>query len=82
MYSPDANSIPVLQRRGAVSIGCHNEVWEVTGGRIQAGINPERLSHEAMAAEFINHLIAGVVLSPGAIGTLPELQMKGFTNAK
>ena len=82
LYSPDANGIPVLQRRGAVFIGCHNEVWEITGGRLQAGVNPDRLSHEAMAAEFTNHLIAGVVLSPGAIGTLPELQMKGFTYAK
>jgi hypothetical protein len=49
---------------------------------MKAGINPDRLSHEAMAAEFTNHLIVGVVLSPGAIGTLPELQMKGFTYAK
>lgn len=82
LYAADANSIPVLQRRGAVFIGCHNQVWELTGSRLQAGINPDRLSHEAMAAEFTNHLIAGVVLSPGAIGTLPELQMKGFTYAK
>ncbi len=82
LYSPDANGIPVLQRRGAAFIACHNEVWEVTGGRIRAGANPDRLSHEAMAAEFTNHLIAGVVLSPGAIGTLPELQMKGFAYAK
>ena len=82
LYSPNANSIPVLQRRGAVFIGCHNEVWEITASRLKAGINPDRLTHEAMAAEFTNHLIAGVVLSPGAIGTLPELQMRGFTYAK
>lgn len=82
LYSSAANSIPVLQRRGAVFIACHNQVWEVTAGRIQAGVNPDRLSHEAMAAELSNHLIAGVVLSPGAIGTLPELLLKGFTYAK
>ena len=82
LYSPAANSIPVLQRRGAVFIACHNQVWEITAGRIQAGVNPDRLSHEAMAAEFTNHLIAGVVLSPGVIGTLPELQLKGFSYAK
>ena len=82
LYSPEANSIPVLQRRGAVFIGCHNQVWEITAGRLKAGINPDRLTHEAMAAEFTNHLIAGVVLSPGAIGTLPELQTRGFTYAK
>ena len=82
LYSPDANSVPVLQRRGAVFIGCHNQVWEITAGRLKAGINPDRLTHEAMAAEFTNHLIAGVVLSPGAIGTLPELLTRGFTYAK
>ena len=81
-YSPAANSIPLLQRRGAVFIACHNQVWEITAGRIKAGVNPDRLSHEAMAAEFTNHLIAGVVLSPGAIGTLPELQLAGFSYAK
>ncbi len=81
-YSSEANSIPVLQRRGAVFIACHNQVWEITGARIKAGVNPDGLSHEAMAAEFTNHLIAGVVLSPGAIGTLPELLRKGFTYAK
>lgn len=26
LYSPDANSIPVLQRRGVIFIGRHNEV--------------------------------------------------------
>ena len=82
LYSLDANSIPVLQRRGAVFIGCHNQVWEITASRLKAGINPDRVTHEAMAAEFTNHLIAGVVLSPGAIGTLPELLTRGFTYAK
>ena len=81
-YSSAANGIPVLQRRGAVFLACHNQVWEIAGNRIQAGVNPDRLSHEAMAAEFSNHLIAGVVLTPGAIGTLPELLLKGFTYAK
>lgn len=82
LYSPAANSIPVLQRRGAVFIACHNQVWEITAGRIQAGVNPDRLSHEALAAEFTNHLIADVVLSPGAIGTMPELLLRGFAYAK
>lgn len=82
LYSSAANSIPVLQRRGAVFIACHNQVWEITAGRIQAGVNPDHLSHEALAAEFTNHLIADVVLSPGAIGTLPELLQRGFTYAK
>lgn len=35
-----------------------------------------------MAAELSKQLIAGVVLTPGAIGTLPELLLKGFTYAK
>jgi hypothetical protein len=81
-YSPSANSIPVLQERGAVFIACHNQVWEITASRIKAAVNPDRLSHEGMAAEFTNHLIPDVVLSPGAIGTLPELQRRGFSYAK
>ena len=81
-YSPAANAIPVLQRRGAVFVGCHNQVWEIAGRRIEAGVNPDRLSHEALAAELTNHLIPGVVLSPGAIGTLPEFQAAGFHYAK
>ena len=81
-YSSSANSIGVLQRRGAVFIACHNQVWEITASRIKAGVNPDGLSHEAMAAEFTNHLIAGVVLSPGAIGTMPELLRNGFSYAK
>ena len=82
LYSPAANAIPVLQRRGAVFVACHNQVWEIAGRRIEAGVNPDRLSHEALAAEFTNHLIPGVVLSPGAIGTLPEFQAAGFHYAK
>lgn len=82
VFSPDDNSIRALQQRGAVFIACHNQVWEVTAGRIKAGVNPDRLSHDGMAAEFTNHLIADVVLSPGAIGTLPELQRVGFAYAK
>ena len=38
VFSPDDNNIPVLQRRGAVFIACHNQVWEMSrradeGGR-------------------------------------------------
>jgi hypothetical protein len=82
VFSPDDNGIAVLQRRGAVFIACHNQVWEMTGALIKNGVNPDSLTHEAMAAELTNHLIDGVVLSPGAIGTLPELLGAGFTYAK
>jgi intracellular sulfur oxidation DsrE/DsrF family protein len=81
-FSPQDNSIAALQRRGAVFIACHNAIWEISGGRIKAGVNPDHLTQQAMAAEFSNHLIDGVVLSPGAIGTLPELQRAGFAYAK
>ena len=82
MFSPDDNSIPVLQRRGAVFIACHNQVWEMSGALMKAGTNPDKLSREALVAELTNHLVADVVLSPGAIGTLPELLSAGFTYAK
>lgn len=82
VFSPEDNSIAVLQRRGAVFIACHNQVWEMSGALMKAGANPDKLSREALVAELTNHLIADVVLSPGAIGTLPELLSAGFTYAK
>jgi hypothetical protein len=39
-------------------------------GRGQFG----ELSREALAAELTNHLIEGVVLTPGAVAAIPELQ--------
>ena len=82
VFSPDDNSIAVLQRRGAVFIACHNQIWEMSGALMKASVNPDNLSREALVAELTNHLIAGVVLSPGAIGTLPELLAAGFGYAK
>ena len=81
-YSSKNNSITVLQRRGAVFLACHNAIWEASEHLLAASINPDELSHEAMAAELTNHLIPGVVLTPGVVGTLPELQMSGFAYAK
>ena len=79
---PQGNTIPALQARGAVFLACHNAIWEQTGKLIKAGTNPDKLSHEAMAAELTNHLVDGVVLTPGIVATLPELQMAGFAYAK
>jgi intracellular sulfur oxidation DsrE/DsrF family protein len=81
-YSPADNSIPALMARGVVFMSCHNAIWEQTAGLIKAGANPDKLSHEALAAELTNHLIPGVVLTPGAVGTLPELQNAGFRYIK
>jgi hypothetical protein len=50
--------------------------------RTSLGINPDKRSHEAIAAELTNHLIEGVVLTPGMAGTIPELQQAGFDYAK
>ena len=47
-------------RRGVVFIACHNTMWEVSEKLIKAGVNPDKLSHDAMAAELTNHLIPGV----------------------
>jgi intracellular sulfur oxidation DsrE/DsrF family protein len=81
-FSPHDNSIPALQRRGVVFLACHNAIWEVSEKLIMADVNPDKLSHEAIAAELTNHLIPGAVLTPGAVGTLPELQQAGFHYAK
>ena len=82
MFSGHDNSVPALQRRGVVFLGCHNSIWEVTEKLIAADANPDKLSHEAMAAELTNHLVPGVVLTPGIVGTLPELAAAGFSFAK
>jgi len=31
-----------------------------------------------VAADLTNHLLPGVILTPGALGTLPLLQQAGF----
>jgi hypothetical protein len=77
-FSPGANSITVLQDRGVVFMACHNAIWEFTAALLKGGINPDKLSHEALAAELTNHLIPDVGLSPGVVGTIPELQLAGF----
>lgn len=71
-------SIPALMRRGVVFMSCHNAIWEQAAALIKTGINPDKLSHAALAAELTNHLVDGVVLIPGAGGTLLELQQVGF----
>jgi intracellular sulfur oxidation DsrE/DsrF family protein len=77
-FSGEDNSIPALMRRGVVFMACHNAIWEQAAALIKADINPDKLSHAALAAELTNHLVDGVVLIPGASGTLPELQQAGF----
>ena len=81
-FSDEDNSIPALMRRGVVFMSCHNAIWEQAGALIKSGINPDKLSHPALAAELTNHLVDGAVLIPGAAGTLPELQQVGFHYAK
>jgi hypothetical protein len=65
-----------------VFLACHNAIWELAEKLIAAAVNPDNVSHEALAAELTNRLIAGAVLTPGMVGTLPELQRVGFNYAK
>ena len=81
-FSPADNSIPALMRRGVVFLSCHNAIWEQAAALIKADVNPDKLSHDALAAELTNHLVPGVVLIPGASATMPELQQVGFHYAK
>ncbi|MDB5611874.1 MAG: hypothetical protein JWP25_8774 [Bradyrhizobium sp.] len=77
-FSAGNNSIPALMRRGVVFMCCHNAIWEQAAALIKADVNPDKLSHSALAAELTNHLVDGVVLIPGAGGTMLELQQVGF----
>jgi len=78
VFSSADNSIPALMRRSVVFMCCHNAIWEQAAALIKADINPDRLSNAALAAELTNHLVDGVVLIPGAGGTMLELQQVGF----
>jgi hypothetical protein len=80
-FSPRDNSVPALQRRGAVFMCCHNAIWEQADALMRANQNPDKLNHEQLAAELTNHLIPDAVLTPGAVGTLLELQQAGYQYA-
>ena len=82
VFGAAGNTVPALQQRGVVFMACHNAIWEHTAKLLEKGINPDRRSHEAIAAELTNHLIEGVVLTPGMAGTIPELQLAGFHYVK
>ncbi|MGE4482727.1 transcriptional initiation protein Tat [Acidocella sp.] len=77
-FSPSGDSIAILQQRGVVFMACHNAIWEFSAKLIKKSINPDNLSHEALAAELTNHLIPDAILSPGVVGTIPQLQVAGF----
>ncbi|HEX8955354.1 MAG TPA: transcriptional initiation protein Tat, partial [Burkholderiaceae bacterium] len=74
VYSSQNGTIVALQKRGAVFLSCHNAIWEQAARLRENDSNPDKLSQEALAAELTNHLIPGVIVIPGAVGTLPELQ--------
>jgi hypothetical protein len=82
LFGAPGNTIPTLQERGVVFMACHNAIWEQTGALMEKGVNPDRLTHEGMAAELTNHLVEGVVLTPGIVATIPELQHAGFGYVK
>jgi intracellular sulfur oxidation DsrE/DsrF family protein len=78
VFGPPGDTVPALQERGVVFLACHNAIWEVTAKLIASGKNPDHASQEAVAAELTNHLLDGVVLTPGIVATIPELQRAGF----
>lgn len=78
VFGPAGSTIPALQERGVVFLACHNAIWELAATLIARGVNPDQSSHEALAAALTDHLIDGVVLTPGIAATIPELQQAGF----
>jgi intracellular sulfur oxidation DsrE/DsrF family protein len=81
-YSSKDNSIVVLQRRGVVFMACHNAIWEHAERLAATGQNPDNLTVDRIAAELANHLIPDVVLTPGAVATLVNLQQAGFAYSR
>jgi hypothetical protein len=82
VFSSKDNSIVVLQRRGVVFMACHNAIWEHAERLFAAGQNPDHLPIDRIAAELANHLIPDVVLTPGAVATLVNLQQAGFAYSR
>jgi hypothetical protein len=82
VFSPADNSIPALMRRGVVFLACHHQLWQQAEKLIDAGLNPDGLTHGELAAELTNHLIPGVILTPGMVATLSELVLAGFQYVK
>jgi hypothetical protein len=78
VFGPAGDTIPALQSRGVVFLACHNAIWELSAKLLQLGVNPDHLSHGAIAAELTNHLVEGAVLTPGMVATIFELQRAGF----
>ncbi len=78
LFSSHDDTVPVLQRRGVVFMACHNALWGQAELLIKAGQNPDKLDRSALTADLTNHLVPGVVLTPGIVGTLPQLQKAGF----
>jgi hypothetical protein len=81
-FSSKDNSIVVLQRRGVVFMACHNAIWELAESLAASGQNPDHLTVDKIAAELSNHLIPDVVLTPGAVATLVNLQQAGFAYSR
>lgn len=77
-FSAEDASIPALQSRGAVFLACHIALWGLAGELVAAGRDPDGRGHAALAADLTNHLVPGVVLVPGAVGSLPEFAAAGF----
>jgi hypothetical protein len=81
-FSSKDNGVTVLQRRGAVFLACHNAIWELSERLAATGQNPDHLAVDKIAAELTNHLVPDVVLTPGAVATLVELQRVGFAYSR
>lgn len=77
-YSAAVNNIAALMDRGVVFMACHIALWEMSGKLLKQGINPDKLSHGQVVAEMTNHLVPGVVLTPGMVATIPEFQQAGY----
>ena len=78
IFGKGGNTVTALQARGVVFLACHNAIWEIAARLIESNRNPDQKSHEALAAELTNHLVEGVVLTPGITATILELQQAGF----
>ena len=81
-FSAHGNNIPTLQRRGVVFLGCHNAIWETAQKLVAANQNPDGLPLDALAADLTNHVLPSVIVTPGVVATVAELEHGGFQYAR
>jgi len=74
--------IAALQSRGVILLACHTAVEEQARALVAAGYAPAGLTVRDVAADILQHLVAGTLVVPSMVATMAVLQHRfGYTYA-